>query len=209
MANTNFFSNFVPSEKKESRFTLLPVGKHIVHIVDAVDMLASQAFKLSDDGQIVSIHDKAEFNKAADQAVLVLVYQDEEGRIMTDFRSTTGFMHIGDEGCPAPSAMKAAGMSSDDSGRILMKNGRYMTSPKRSEGCVSILSSIFNYAGASSFNELKGSTIGIEIGSSKNSTKEKTEVIRWFDAGVVVPETSEKAAGNATTATQDADDLPF
>jgi hypothetical protein len=88
----NFWDSFVPAEIKEARFGLIPEGKSNVHIIDVRPLRASQGFKLDDNGKITAISLKEDFDLKFDQDIVAVVFQDTEGRILIDRRSSIGWL---------------------------------------------------------------------------------------------------------------------
>lgn len=87
-------ASYEASPVQDSRFGMIPTGTHKVFLIDAKALTSSINCKLGDDGKLCNFvaKDPAKAPKAFEQDIAVLVFQDEEGRVVFDRRHFKGWL---------------------------------------------------------------------------------------------------------------------
>lgn len=83
----------ISEEVGEPRFGMIPVGEHVVKILDIQPFLASWNCSLDDNGKITNESEKTDFADARfDQPVVLIVFQNENGNVIMTRRSMRGWL---------------------------------------------------------------------------------------------------------------------
>src|SRR5665647_796770 len=83
----------VSEEIGEPRFGMIPVGEHVVKILEIQPFLASWNCSLDDNGKITNEAPKEDFLDARfDQPVVLVVFQNENGNVIMTRRSMKGWL---------------------------------------------------------------------------------------------------------------------
>lgn len=87
-------SAHISEEVLESRFGRMPVGNHLVTVRAIMPFMASLNCKLADDCTIGEITEKPDdkFDKRFNQAIVVVVFQNEVGNAIINRRSMKGWL---------------------------------------------------------------------------------------------------------------------
>ena len=207
MNKLSFWAGFAPAEPKESRFGLISAGEHNVHIIDVKPMLASQNFKLTDDGKIGALTPKEKFDGAFDQEILAIVFQDEEGRVLIDRRSSIGWL-TNDDPKATPALVQQYGLVAVGN-RFKNKKGVGVPSKEKSASCTDMASRLFNACEATSLADLMDSELKIIVKEKKNGDKTSNEVVAYYPISHESTTASAPKPANKPVNTPDDDDLPF
>jgi hypothetical protein len=167
MSTSSFWGKYIAQPVKESRFGIIPVGEHSVSIIDVQALMASHSFKLDDNGKITGITVKENFDKAFDQEILAIVYQDVEGRVLIDRRSSIGWLHADDR--DENKNLKATPQMCQQYG--LKQVGNRFTNPKgvgvpnkdKTNSCLEIVDRLCSACEVQSPMQLMGMQLDIQV----------------------------------------------
>jgi hypothetical protein len=87
-------ASYEASPVQDSRFGMIPTGTFKVFLIDRKALTSSINCKLSDEGKLCNFtaKDPARAPKAFEQDIVVLVFQDEEGRVVFERRHFKGWL---------------------------------------------------------------------------------------------------------------------
>lgn len=188
MSTVSFWGKYVAQPVKESRFGIIPQGEHTVKIIDVQALMSSHSFRLDDQGKITDVVVKESFDMAFDQEILALVYQDAEGRVLIDRRSSKGWLHSDDR--DENKALKATPKMCQKYGlkqvgnRFITPKGIGVENKDKTQSCLEIVDRLCSACETTSPMELLGKELDIQT-VVKNSPdgKESIEVKAYAKKG--------------------------
>lgn len=189
MTAKSFWAGYKAKPVKESRFGIIPVGECTAHVIDIQPLLASQTFSLDDNGKITDVKSKEGFQMPFDQEVLVIVFQDEEGHVLIDRRSSTGWLHCDDKDenkalIATPEKIQQHGLRATADGRFIDRKGAGVTSTKKTESCLEIVDRFCSAVGVENPMSALNQALDIQVVAKKdNSGKDINEVRSYARAG--------------------------
>jgi hypothetical protein len=210
MNKISFWDSFVPAEAKEARFGIMPEGANRVFINSIRKMMASEKIlHLDDDAKIVGVvkkEDKLGDYPAFDQELLCIIFRDEQGRVLTDYRHTVGWLKADSK--DADGKIKANAEFVQKHGlkakgnRFVNAAGLGVQSGDGNNSCKDFMSRLFTSAGVLTPNPelLIGKELVIDIEKEKINGKDTWNVRGYYPANTTKLDNVARAEKIAETA---------